>query len=413
MTLSACGLNHKTAPIALREKLAFAPNEVATPLTTIHSRGLASEVALLSTCNRTEFYCEGLDNEDMLSYLAECRAIDKSDLAKHFYFYSDEACVRHMMRVACGLDSLVLGEPQILGQMKQAFKLASETGTLGPRLQRLFQYVFTSSKHIRTESAVGAHPISVAYVAVNLAKRIFSALAQTTVLLIGAGETVELAAKHLHDNGVGNIIVANRTVSRAKELAARYQGRGIAIADIPTVIEQADIIVTATASPLPLIGKGMIERALKARRHKPMLVLDLAMPRDVEVEVGDLSDVFLYCVDDLQQVIADNLSDRQLAAKQADEIINLHTSHFMCWLRSLDSVSLIRDYRAQCQQLRDKEVDKALAAIRAGESVDEAVKSLGRALTNKIMHQPTTAIRQAAYDGELEKLAVIKDVFEV
>lgn len=413
MSLLACGLNYKTAPLSVREQLVIPPDDLSAPLLELIEQCRASEVAILSTCNRTEFYTDGMSQAQMLDWLTAKYAFNVSDISPHLYFYPEEQAVKHVMRVASGLDSMVLGEPQILGQMKQAFKCAAKTGTLGPQLQRLFQYVFTTCKQIRTDTAVGAHPISVAYVAVNLAKRIFTDLTQSTALLIGAGDTMELAAKHLYDQRIGNIIVANRTVLKARSLASHYQGKGIAIAEIPAHIENVDIIITATASQLPIIGKGMIERALKARRHKPMLILDLAVPRDVEAQVSELSGVFLYCVDDLQKVITDNLSDRQQAAKQAEEIVELQTCHFMNWLRSLDSVNMIREFREGMQKMRDQEIQKALQALTQGEPAQEVIQNLGRALMNKYMHQPSVDIKQAAYDGDLEKLALLKQILNL
>ena len=318
-----------------------------------------------------------------------------------------------MLRVASGLDSLVLGEPQILGQMKQAFTTAHEAGTVGQLLNRLFQHTFSVAKQVRTDTAIGASPVSVAFAAVSLAKQIFSDLSRHTALLIGAGETIELVARHLHESGIGRIIVANRTVERAHNLAAEFGGYAIALPEIPNHLAEADIVISSTASPLPILGKGAVESALKVRKHRPMLMVDIAVPRDIEAEVRDLEDVYLYTVDDLQSIIDEGLRSRQEAALQAEEIIDVQVGHFMGWLKSLESVDLIRRYRNSAEQQRDQVVEAALRQLQQGRAPDEVLRELGRQLTNKLMHTPCSQMKQAGYDGRTELLDAARELFNL
>lgn len=406
MPLLVLGLNHKTTPVAMRERLSFGPDIIVGGLRSLQQRPLVEETVILSTCNRTEVYASvdegGL--EQVRLWLSEFHGLPADRLAPYLYVEVDRAAVEHLLRVACGLDSMILGEPQILGQVKSAFHTACEAGTTRKLLQRLFQHAFTVAKEVRTDTAIGNSPVSVAFAAVSLAKQIFSDLSQLTVLLIGAGETIELAARHLAQIGIGRLIVANRTVERAHLLASQFNGYAIALTDLSSHLPEADILISSTASPVPILGKGAVESALKKRKHRPMFMVDIAVPRDIEAEVGDLADVYLYTVDDLQEVVEENLRSRQEAAKQAEEIIQLHAEEFMGWMRSLDAVALIQGYRHQAERLRDEVLERAQRMLQSGKSPEEALRFLAHTLTNKLLHAPSARIREASINGENELL---------
>ena len=415
MPLLTFGINHKTAPVAIRERVAFAPDKVTTALQDLVGLPAVNEAAILSTCNRTELYCE-VDNGDsapIAAWFRDYHALSEDEVGPYAYTLPDRNAVRHMLRVASGLDSLVLGEPQILGQMKSAYATAREAGTLRSLLDRLFQHTFTVAKQVRTDTAIGSSPVSVAFAAVSLAKQIFADLSSQTALLIGAGETIELAARHLHEKGIGRLIIANRTLERAHNLAAEVNGYAIGLEDIPGHLAEADIVISSTASPLPILGKGTVERALKKRRHRPVLMVDIAVPRDIEPEVGDLADIYLYTVDDLQEVIQDNLRSRQEAAVQAEEIIDTQVSRFMGWLRSLDAVGSIRAFREGGERLRDAELDKARRMLAAGKNPDEVLHLLARGLTNKLLHTPCSNLRRAGFEGRSDLLNAAGELFQV
>jgi glutamyl-tRNA reductase len=299
---------------------------------------------------------------------------------------------------------MVLGEPQILGQVKMAYQSANDASTAQKLLGRLFQHSFAVAKQVRTDTAIGHSPVSVAFAAVSLARQIFSDLSTQTALLIGAGETVELAARHLHQHGIGRMVVANRTVERAHQLAAQFDGYAIALTELPNHLPEADIVISSTASPLPVLGKGAVESALKKRRRKPIFMVDIAVPRDIEPEVGDLDDVYLYAVDDLEEVIQENLRSRQDAALQAEDIIELQTIEFMGWLRSLDAVGMIQSYRSQAERLRDEVLERAHRMLAGGKPPEEVLQYLAHTLTNKLLHAPSARIRQAGYEGEAQLL---------
>lgn len=414
MTLLAFGINHTTAPLALRERVAFAPESVEDSLRQAQTQAGLAEVTILSTCNRTEIYAstEG-EVERLIEWLVTHTSISMAELARCYYCYRDEDAVRHMMKVAGGLDSLVLGEPQILGQMKSAYAVAREAGTLGSTLHHAFQQVFNIAKRVRSETAIGENPVSVAYAAVTLAQQIFSNLKQDTALLIGAGETIELVARHLAEQGIHRMIVANRTLDRARRLAAEFSAEAILLADIPEYLPRADIVISSTASQLPILGKGAVESALKKRKHKPMFMLDIAVPRDIEEQVGDLPDVYLYTVDDLHAVIDENKKTRLAAADEAEEIISQGVEGYRRQLRELDVVSTIRAYRGQMEALRDAEVQKALRTLQAGGDPAQVLQQLGRNLTNKMIHTPTTALKDASVQGRHEVIRVAQELFDL
>ncbi|MEJ2754330.1 MAG: glutamyl-tRNA reductase, partial [Gammaproteobacteria bacterium] len=338
-------------------------------------------------------------------WLGQYHALSDQLISDHAYIHEGEEAVRHVLRVASGLDSLVLGEPQILGQLKTAYTAAREAHTLGPQLSKLFQHTFRVAKVVRTETEIGVNPVSVAYASVGLARNIFSSITDARVLLVGAGETVELVARHFYALGVRDMTVANRTFERAESLAQVVSGKAILLQNIPDVLPQADIVVTSTASPLPIIGKGLFEHAVKVRKHKPMLVIDLAVPRDVEEAVADLDDVFLYTVDDLESVVAENRKQRQSAAQEAEIIVSSHVAGFMRQLRERDAVETLRRYREKMDNMRHLEQQRAVRALNRGEDPEEVLMKFGRSLTNKISHHPTVMLREAAAHSRFDWIA--------
>ncbi len=415
MTLVAFGINHKTAPVDIREKVSFSPEKIPLALRDLTSATDFEEAAILSTCNRTEIYCgmKSFNENGIVDWLSEYHRLESNKVKPYTYIHPDHDAVRHMLRVASGLDSLVLGEPQILGQMKTAFTAANEAGTTGKILNRLFQHTFKSAKQVRTDTAIGSSPVSVAFAAVSLAKQIFGDLSGKTVLLIGAGETIELAARHLHEQGIGRIIIANRTIEKAHQLTEEFGGYAIALTEITDHLAEADIVISSTASPLPILGKGAVESALKSRRHQPMFMVDIAVPRDIEPEVDDLDDVYLYTVDDLQEVIQENMKSRQDAAKQAEEIIDTQVVHFMDWVDSQDSVSTIRAFRAQADRMREEMLTKSARMLAAGEDPQHILEVLAHQLTNKLTHAPCSQLRNAGNDERDSLIKATRALFDL
>ncbi|WP_404340521.1 glutamyl-tRNA reductase [Pseudoalteromonas mariniglutinosa] len=415
MTIVALGINHKTASVELREKVAFSPEQMSEALQQLSGHAHFNEAVIVSTCNRTEIYCSlaQQNSQTLLQWLAHFHGLDERELSSNTYCYENNAAINHLMRVACGLDSLVLGEPQILGQIKQAYHSAKTHDAIGVTFDRLFQKTFSVAKQVRTETDIGASAVSVAYAAVNLAKHIYGKLDKTNVLLIGAGETIELVAKHLYQNGPQKITVANRTIERAKNLAQTVSAEVIALAQLPECLHQADIVISSTASTLPIIGKGVVEQALKKRRHKPMLFIDIAVPRDIESQVGELDAAYLYSVDDLQTIVSENIAAREQAAQQAQVIITERTDEFAMWLRSLDSVDLIRHYRKDVQAIKSELVERAVGQLQTGKDAEKVILELANKLTNRLMHAPTRAIQDAAKKGEVAELSQLKKMLGI
>jgi len=415
MSLFVIGLNHTTAPVDIRERVTFGPDIIVGALRGLTSLLGISEGVILSTCNRTEVYCHApsAEPDQLKHWLAEFHGLQTSDISPYVYLHQEKHAVAHLLRVASGLNSLILGEPQILGQVKSAWQTADEAGTVGKILGRLFQHCFTTAKQVRTDTAIGDSPVSVAFAAVSLSKQIFASLSKQTALLIGAGETIELTARHLTQQGISRIIVANRTVSRAHELAEQFGGYAIGLTEIPAHLPEADIVISSTASPVPVLGKGTVESALKQRRHRPMFMVDIAVPRDIEAEVKELPDVYLYTVDDLQEVIQENLKSRQEAAEQAEEIIELKVEDFLGWIRSLDAVNLIQDYREQAHSYRDDILCKAQRMVKNGKPPTEALEYLANTLTNRLLHGPSTQLRVAGSTGQNELLAAANTLFQL
>jgi glutamyl-tRNA reductase len=413
MSLITLGINHKTAPLELRERLAFTPQTLPEALRSLKKLAHVEEASILSTCNRTELYCVTSEDNDraIIQWFSQFHGLDEDQIKEHLYLHAHEETIRHAMEVASGLDSMVLGEPQIAGQMKDAYAMATENGTIGLLLGKLYQRAFAVSKQVRTDTDIGSSPVSVAFAAVSLAKQIFGELSQTTVLMVGAGETIELAARHLHSQGVNKIIIANRSVERAQKLADEFQGEAISLQSISEHLHRSDIVIASTASPLPIIGKGTVERALKKRKHEPIFMVDLAVPRDVEPEVNELDDVYLYSVDDLQSVIAENMENRMQAAEQAREIIDVQVSHFLDWQKSLGAVDIIAQVRQNTQDISNEVLNKAKKQLAAGQDAEEVLDFLANTLTNKFLHQPCTRLRQASQEERDEVLKIAKDLF--
>ncbi len=416
MSVITIGLNHTTAPVDVRERIAIAPDDMADSLRAIRTINGVEEAALLSTCNRTEMICwsnEKSSSDELTDWLANYRKFDRNSLESYLYQYHDSEAIHHILRVACGLDSMILGENEILGQLKSAYKDAVENESLGKYLERLFQHSFASAKRVRTETAIGDSPVSVAYAAVTLAERIFTKLEDQTALLIGAGETIELAARHLQGRNLKQMIIANRTLSNAEKLASSYNAEAIPMSDISNRLHEADIVISATASPTAVIGKGAIERALKQRRRKPIFIVDIAVPRDVEPQVAQLDDVYLYTVDDLQNVISDNLKARRSAAVKAEALVLHDLDDFLGWLRSQSDIETMLDLRATAELKRDQLLQQHLQQLEQGKPPAEVLEKLAGSLTNTLIHEPTKSLGQAARDGDKSLLNAAKRLFNL
>jgi glutamyl-tRNA reductase len=415
MRLTVLGINHRTAPVEIRGQVAFPPERLPRALGELIALEGVQEAAILSTCNRTELYCteQGQKFDTIADWLCRFHGLERNKLQPHFYCYEDAGAVRHILRVAAGLDSMILGEPQILGQMKASYQQATHAGTLDTLGNRLFQHTFSVAKQIRTDTAIGASPVSVAFAAVSLARQIFGSFEENTALLVGAGETIELATRHLHDHGIGKIIIANRTIERAHELADRFNGYGIALDQIPAHLVEADIVISSTGSPTHILDRAMVSKALRKRKHRPVFMVDIAVPGDIARDVAELDDVYFYTVDDLQEVIEENLKSRQDAAKQAEEIIDVQVEHFMSWVRSLDAVPAVRAYREHAEAVGARELEKASRQLASGKDPQEVMESLTRSLINKLAHEPSVNLRQAIVDGQTGLLDAVRSLFRL
>ena len=398
MTLLALGINHKTAPVALREKVAFTPDSLVEALASLKKLEEVNESVIVSTCNRTELYVNAQHDSatTLLSWLSEFHHLDVDEIEKNSYILRQDDAVKHIMRVASGLDSLILGEPQILGQVKQAFGDAKHSGMVSSEFDKLFQHTFSVAKRVRSETEIGANAVSVAYAAVQLAKHIFAELPKRSVLLVGAGETIELVAQHLKEQGVTCLAVANRTVARAEALAESLDASVFTLSQVPEHLKDFDIVISSTASQLPLIGKGMVEKALRQRRNMPMFLVDLAVPRDIESEVNELGDAYLYTVDDLQHIVQKNLANREQAAQEAEKLIEKQASDYMGWKQSQQSIDLVRQYRQKGITHRDELVEKALVQLGEGKDAESVLTEMAYKLTNTLLHPTTLALREAA-----------------
>jgi len=402
--LFAFGINHQTAPLAVREQVVFHAENLIGALRDLVDRRPVKEAAIISTCNRTEVYCSTSEPPAAVDWLAGYHRLKPQHIEPYLYRLPQEQAVKHAFRVASGLDSLVLGEPQILGQFKEAVRTAQAAGTLGLLLNKLFQRTFAVAKTVRTETEIGAATVSMAAAAVGLAQRIYPGIAEQSVLFIGAGEMIELFATHFAAHHPRRMTFANRTPERAQSLADRFLGRAIALNDLASRLAVHDIVVTSTASPLPIIGKGLTESALKARKHRPMLMFDLAVPRDIEGEVGRLDDVFLYTVDDLGKIAREGVDVRQNAVAQAEVIIENQVTDFMHWLGNRELVPTIRALRDSAERARRHEVERALRRLARGDDPRVVMEQLSRALAAKLLHAPTHALSHAR-EEEREQLA--------
>jgi len=412
MSLYALGLNHQTAPLAVRERVVFHVERLSEALSELKQR-LAREAAILSTCNRTELYVAGEEPAAIAQWLARYHQFEPDGLRPYLYTLPHDQAVRHAFRVASGLDSMVLGEPQILGQMKEAVRSAESAGTLGTVLHKLFQRSFAVAKEVRSTTQVGAASVSMAAAAVKLAARIFPSLKDQSVLFIGAGEMIELCATHFAAQAPARITVANRTLERAEKLAHRFQGGAMELKSLPEHLHEYDIVVSSTASSLPILGKGLVERALRARRHRPMFMVDLAVPRDIEPEAGDLDDVFLYAVDDLAQIVSANVDARRSAVAQAEVIIESQVGQFMHWMQSRESVPLIRTLRMRADDLRREELDRARRMLARGDDPAKVLEALSQGLVNKLMHPPTQALNETAGEERRALARILARLFRI
>jgi len=413
MPLYALGVNHATAPVSVRERVAFHTDALGAALRDLLGKEQVKEAAILSTCNRTEVYFNGNGAEPVARWLEEFHQVPSSSLAPYVYTLSQDKAVPHAFRVASGLDSMVLGEPQILGQMKQAVKSAEAAGSLGLVLNRLFQRTFAVAKDVRTHTDIGSASISMAAAAVKLAQRIFPSIAQQRVLLIGAGEMIELTATHFAAQQPKSITVANRTLERGAQLAARVRADAITLNELPERLAQFDIIVTSTASSLPILGKGMLERAIKARRHAPMFIVDLAVPRDVEPEASQLGDVFLYSIDDLANIVKDSLQIRVEAVREAEAMIAEQAESFLRWLEGRVVVPTITALHGHHDALRAAEVERARRLLANGTPPDQVLEQLARGLTHKFLHGPTQALNQAGEAERAQLLALFQRIYHL
>ena len=414
MAVWALGINHTTAPLDLRGRFAFAVDQIAPTLHSLRtSLSRAPEAAILSTCNRTEIYCAGDAHalEPTLEWLAHSGGVAPGVLKSHAYLLQDGGAARHAFRVASGLDSMVLGEAQILGQMKDAVRAADEAGSLGTTLNQLFQRSFAVAKEVRSSTEIGAHSISMAAAAVRLAGQLFEDLTQVKVLFVGAGEMIELAATHFAAKNPKAIAIANRTLERGEKLAGRFGGEVMRLADLPARLHEFDVVVSSTASTLPIIGLGAVERALKARRHRPMFMVDLAVPRDIEQEVKQLEDVYLYTVDDLAQVVQTGQANRQAAVAQAEAIIDAGVQSFMHWMDQRGTVPVIQQLNAQADEWRAMELARARKLLARGEDVDAVLEALSRGLTQKMLHGAMAELRAGDAQARERATSAIQHFF--
>ena len=416
MTILAYGINHKTADISLRERIAFSASEIQSALTRlIDSEKKIKEAAILSTCNRTEVYCATTQSHEntVKNWLASDRQIKQYELDQASYTLWEKDAASHIMRVASGLDSQIVGEPQIMGQVKTAYELARAAGTLGTELNVLSDLSLRVAKRVRTETEIGNHPVSVAYAAVTMAQQIFTDITKTRVLLIGAGKTIDLVSAHMQSAGVTSIDIANRTISNAARIAVRTGGSALKLSQINEKLHRYDVVISSTGSTLPILGKGAVEKACRQRRHKPIFMVDIAVPRDIEPEVQTLSDVYLYSIDDLTEIIDENIANRTKAAEKAEQLIHEGTLNYEQELRVRSSQDLVSRLREGAGNQRDTEVAKALLRIKSGSDPEQVIERLGRDLTNKLIHPPTIAMRTASADNKRALLEYLISVYDL
>jgi len=411
MPLVVVGINHRTAPLEVREKVVFDPSHLPDALKALASGG-ARENVIVSTCNRTELYCV-TDQPGELGRWLETYHGTGYALKECLYEHHDATAIEHAFAVASGLDSMVLGEPQILGQLKDAYRAAQQAGTVGPLLNRLFQATFSVAKRVRTETQIGANAVSVAYAAVSLARQIFAGFTQHTALLVGAGETIALAARHLHSQGLKRMIIANRSLDRAQLLAAEFNASAITLDALPNHLADADIVVSSTASPTVVITAADVEAALTARRRRPMFMVDIAVPRDIDPAVADFEDIYLYTIDDLQGFITQNLKAREDGAREARILIDEEVARFVQGLRGQHAVPTIRELRTTAEQIRAQTLEQARRLIGSGRTPEDALSYLADTLTHRLIHPPTHELRQAGEAGDEALVAAARRLFHL
>lgn len=411
MNVYVCGLSHKTAPVAVREEMSLCLSRTPEPLLLLREQTCVQEAVLLSTCNRTEFYCASEQVLDVIPWWLNQLQATRERFTPYLYSYQNDEAVEHALKVASGLDSLVLGEPQIFGQLKQSVATAREHGTIGAQLNHLFEYVFSVCKQVRTSTLVGQKPVSVASVSVMLAKQIFAELENLNVLFIGVSEINRLAVKHFSEQGVKQITIANRTLEKAEVLAAEYHGQAIALEQLVAAVRAADLVVTATSALQPLLTQALVQQALTRQKRRPILMIDLAVPRDIDPAVGDLPDVYLYGIDDLQSVVNEHIGQREQAAMQAHHLIKQYTTQYFNKVQERSAFATIRSFRNKAQDIRDSELERALTELKNGKAAEEVLAQMSHRLTSKLLHQPTLSMRKAGYDGDGEKLSLVRKLF--
>jgi len=412
MSLLSLGINHQTAPVDVREKVAFTQDQVDEALRELQKMPVVKESVIVSTCNRTEIYCDlEVDTTHSISHwLSRYHGMDEHALIPYIYEHANEEAARHLFRVASGLDSMVLGEPQILGQLKTSYDQARNGKSVDSILDRLFQHSFNVAKRVRTDTEIGSNPVSVAFASVNLSKQIFGKLDELQALLIGAGETIELVARHLKSQSIGSIVIANRSIENAQRLADDIGASAVQINAVPDQLVNADIVISSTASQLPILGKGATETALRKRKHRPIFMVDLAVPRDIETQVGDLDDIYLYTVDDLKNVVDENLRSRELAAEAAHEIVNLEVKAFEQWLKTHQSADEIRQLRQKAEMIKQQCIEKTLIQFRQDNDAEKALDRLANTLTNKMLHGPTIEMRKALKSDDQETIRFLQSL---
>lgn len=414
MSLVVVGINHRTAPVEVRERVVFEPGRIPDALEQLRSLPDVLESVIVSTCNRTELYCvtESAGPEELGAWLQRYHGLG-TPLRHSLYHHDDQKAVAHAFAVASGLDSMVIGEPQILGQLKDAYRVAQESGTTGPVLNRLFQSAFSVAKRVRTETKIGANAVSVASAAVAMARTVFASFDNRTALMVGAGETIALAARHLYADGLRRMIIANRSIERARELAAEFHGYAISLDDIPNHLKEADIVVASTAAPHTIITRSMTEQALRARKRRPMFMVDIAVPRDIDADIADLEDVYLFTVDDLQSVVNDNLEGRRQAAREAGELIEAEVERFAHLLRTRDAAPLIRRLREEAERTKQHTLEQARQMLAHGKSQADVLNFLANTLTNRLIHAPSQRLRDAAETGDGDVVETIAQIYRL
>lgn len=413
MNLLVLGLNYQTAPLAVRERLSFNPDELSNALADLVAMKGVFEAAIVSTCNRTELYCHARDIDQVMYWLASNKKQTLEGITPHIYVYQGEAAARHAYRVVSGLDSMVVGETQIVGQFKDAERIARDAGTLGTLLNGVFQRAFSVAKEVRTQTKIGASSVSMAAAAVRLAERIFPSVADCNVLFIGAGEMIELCATHFAAQNPKKITIANRTLERGEALASKFNAEAILLGDLPSRMAEFDVVVTSTAASLPIVGKGMVERALKARRHRPIFMVDLAVPRDVESEVSELDDVYLFTVDDLSEVVRQGIESRALEVESAEAIISERLHDFNAWLASRALVPTIRDLRDHADRISRTEVARAQKRLAAGDDPSQVLEQMAQQMQNKFLHAPLAALNSAAPDEQESLVNLVRRLYRL